>query len=145
MGENRERLRRFSKVRAGELHAPVGEVAHGRFTDQVGEPRRERRARHADLFGQRRHCPFSCGLAMDRSKRSSHLLVAQGGEPSPIGLWCRIDPRADHLNDENVGQPSDDGFSARSQLLRFTRDKTKRALQPAALIVVPGVDLQHRR
>ena len=37
----------------------------------------------------------------------------------------------------------DDGFSTRSQFPGFTGDKAKRTLQPASLIIAPGVDLQH--
>ena len=44
--------------------------------------RRVNRAENADLFGQRRHGPVSLGLAVDRCERSSHLLVAQRGEPT---------------------------------------------------------------
>ena len=50
---------------------------------------------------------------------------------------------ADGPNDEDIGQERNDGFPTRSQFPGFTGDKAQRTLQPASLIIVPGVDLQH--
>ena len=105
------------KLYACELHTPLGEIALGRFTDQVCESGRKTRARHTDLFGKRRHGPVSFGVAVYHSECSADLSIAQGRQPTPFRFWNRVNPGADGLNDEDVRQMRDDGFSTRSQSL----------------------------
>ena len=51
---------------------------------------------------------------MDSRQRPSNLIISQGGEPALISFGCRINPRANGLYDNDIGQMSDDGFSAGS-------------------------------
>ena len=47
-----------------------------------------------------------------------------------------LDPVANRLDDENIRQAGNDGFTAGQALSRFLRDKANRALQPTSIVDV---------
>ena len=95
------------------LHAPLGQILHGGLPDQLREATGKRRPREARLLRKSRNGPVPSRLRVNRPKRSSHVFISDRGNPPAPVVGDVVDPRSNHLDDENVGQTRDDGLSSR--------------------------------
>ena len=97
----------------------------------VGEARGERGARHRELVGERVDRPVARGLAVDQRERPADVAVAQRAEPALARGRVALDPRAQRLDDEDVGEPRDDRLAAGPQLARLGGHQPQRPVHPA--------------
>lgn len=85
------------------MHPPLRDVLHGRLADEIGEARGERGPRHRDRLRERSDGPRARRLAMHQRDRAPDLLVVQRSEPASLRAGIGAHPRADRLDDEDVG------------------------------------------
>ncbi len=62
---------------------------------------------------------------MDLDEHAADLCVVDSGEESRALMGIFFDPRADGLDDENIGESGEHRFTAGLQPLRFRREESK--------------------
>ena len=76
---------------------PTSQVSERRLAQQGAEFRREDRARHRYLAGQRGDAPVPLRLAVDQTDRCADLWIAQRAEP-PTSIVRLLKPYAHRLH-----------------------------------------------
>src|SRR5262245_14801889 len=92
---NREAL--FRKQSRRMPQPPMRQVSEWRRAHQGAEFRREDRARHRYLVGQRRDTPVPLRLAVDQAESCADSRITQRSEPPPLIERLRLDPYAHRL------------------------------------------------
>ena len=72
--------------------------------------------------------PWMGGIAMHERKSATNLPVLERAEPSGLRSRILCHPRADRLDDEDVGEASHNRLAAGTHVLRFNRHQAERAL-----------------
>src|SRR6476660_7535829 len=66
-------------------------------------------------------------------------------EPAGLSGWVVSDPKTDRVNDQNIGEPSNDCFPASVHRFGFSGDHAQRALYPLRLWRRPRVNHDYSR
>src|SRR5262245_31002579 len=75
-----------SQLLRRDLHAPLCEVVHRRYPDEMNEAIGQRRSRQADFAPKIIHRPSFGDLTMQERQGAGHIRIAQAGEPSGLIL-----------------------------------------------------------
>lgn len=82
---------------------------------------------------------------MDRYQRAPDLGVVERGKPALPRLGRAVQPRADRLDDQDIGEPRQHRFPARPQTRGFARDIAQGAVHTAIGFLIPPLMKNHRR
>ena len=144
-GKLAERSAILLEPRQRGVHLRPRRVVHRRLAHELREPRRERGSRHANRRRERGQRPGAARVAVHEGDGAADLGVAKGPQPAGAGRGLARDPRANRLDDEDVGQPRDHRVAAGPHLPRLGRHEAQRALNPVALGRAPHVHGNHFR
>lgn len=114
----------------GLVHSPARQISQRRFPDKCGEPVGERRARHPGQACQLLDRPGTLRRPVDIGDGLADPRVRGGGEPVRLLIGNSPRVRSNRLNEEDVGEPGDDGFGARSSHGGFGGDEVERGFKP---------------
>ncbi|MCY1443484.1 hypothetical protein D9M71_599030 [compost metagenome] len=82
---------------------------------------------------------------MDQADGAADLAVLQGAEPAGLGRRITLDPGADGLDHQDVGQPRHHGFAAGAHGAGLVTHEAQGALQPVGMFGACSLHMQHWR
>ncbi len=110
-----DRGARFEQQVRGQRDPPLGEEGHRRLADERVEAPRERRARDADLVGQRGDRPRPRRVVMDEPQRGPDDGVGVGAVPAGRAGVGTGEPGTQDGDQQQVEQPVEHGLLARDR------------------------------
>ena len=97
------------------VHSPAGQVLHGWLADQFPEPGSETGPRHSHMQSQRGNRPGLLGSVVNQRQGLSNLRIGHCPYQSLLALASTADVSAHRLNEDNVGQMTNDRFGSRQR------------------------------
>jgi hypothetical protein len=86
----------------GELHPPVGEVPHRRFTNEFCEPLCQHRSGHRDLSRELLDGPIANGICVEQAQRLADVDVVHAGEPASLIRGKTVHVLAEDLDEHQL-------------------------------------------
>ncbi len=116
----------------GDLEPPAGEILHRRMPDEMGESRRQRRARQPRAAGEHRERPRIRWARVQERQRATDVPVTQAREPTLLrgGKSGEVTPH--HFDEHQLAQAEADAFAARSRIGRLGHREVDELLQGIA-------------
>ncbi|KAG0759171.1 hypothetical protein G6F22_019446 [Rhizopus arrhizus] len=116
----------------GQRHPPPQHIFHRRNAQYLREPRREGRARHADLGGQVRNRPAPGHVVVNMPQCLRQARIRQPCQQSCQGRGFLRGSPSQRLDQHHFDQPHQDGVGARSRLGGLFANRAGDPAQPGA-------------